>query len=391
MTATSDPNSMTPSDETPATGREPASQPAAPGVLERSLLLASLLAWTGVAISFLLVLGPDLGGAPFCLRLAGCEAILSSRYSVLAGIPLPWLGIAYYLSALTVLLLACATGSGASLTRLLTVGKWLTFDGAGFSACIMLIEFVVLRGFCPLCTASAIVALALYLLTARSRALSERTSCPGSRRSALALAGFVLISGVTATLSSTACRDRLRDALSLPLRIDLSTARMSGPRDAPVELVVFSDFQCPVCAQLAPVLKKIRDQFPDEVLLAYRYFPIEGHDRALPAAIAAECAARQGKFWEYHDEMFAVPEDLSDDRFLAIADSRGLDREVFEACLASGDARQTVESSFAEAAQNRLPGVPMVFLNGRRLAGPLDFDSLAGEIAKILPPGPPSG
>lgn len=174
--------------------------------------------------------------------------------------------------------------------------------------------------------------------------------------------------------------------MARPVAIDLSTARMSGPQNAKVQIVVFSDFECPLCAKAAPLLKRIREEFPNDVMVAYRYFPIEGHARAIPAAIAAECAAEQGVFWDYHDQLFAEPTDLSDARFLSIAQSLKLDRERFLKCLGSEKARKVVQASYKDAVQMGLPGVPLIFLNGRMIDGALDYKRLVKEINQHLHP-----
>jgi protein-disulfide isomerase/uncharacterized membrane protein len=168
------------------------------------------------------------------------------------------------------------------------------------------------------------------------------------------------------------------------LRSDLSTAKLAGPRDAPIELVVFSDFQCEICAQLAPVLKRIRTDFPREVLLAYRYFPLESHPRALPAAIAAECAAEQGAFWEYHDKLFAEGGDLSDAKLRRLAAESGLDEQRFVTCLNADEARKVIEFSYHDAVESGLDGAPSLFLDGRMIGGLLDYETLAELIRKRL-------
>ena len=164
------------------------------------------------------------------------------------------------------------------------------------------------------------------------------------------------------------------------LKIDLATAKISGPRDAKVQLVVFSDFQCHFCRELSSVLRRVRAEFPEEVMLAYRYFPVESHPRALPAAIAAECAAEQGAFWEYHDRLYADGGDMSDARLVAIAEALKLDQGKFSECRNAGRARKAVEMSREDAIKSGLEGAPALFLNGKMLGGKNDYDSLVARI-----------
>jgi protein-disulfide isomerase len=154
--------------------------------------------------------------------------------------------------------------------------------------------------------------------------------------------------------------------------------------DAPVQLVVFSDFQCRFCADLAAVLKRIQTEFPEKVLVAYRYFPIESHDRAMPAAIAAECAAEQGKFWEYHDRLFAERGNLTDSTLLSLATAIGMDLDRFQQCQNSGRAREVVEISRKEAVNLGLEGAPIIALNGRIIGGVVSYEKLRGAVLEAL-------
>jgi protein-disulfide isomerase len=147
---------------------------------------------------------------------------------------------------------------------------------------------------------------------------------------------------------------------------------------------VFSDFECLHCADLSAVLKRVRTDYPNDVLVAYRYFPIERHERAFPAAVAAECAAEQGAFWEYHDRLYAKGSDLSDASFASIASALGLDGDRFRECQASPRARAAVEASRADAAASGLDGVPALFLNGRKVGGMIDYERLVQKIRDVL-------
>ena len=171
------------------------------------------------------------------------------------------------------------------------------------------------------------------------------------------------------------------------LQIDLSTARISGPKNATVQIVVFSDFQCQFCQELSVVLKRVRTEIPNDVMLAYRYFPIESHPRAFAAASAAECGAEQDAFWEYHDKLYAEGGDMSDARLRAIAGELKLDQAKFQECLASGRARGVVEKSRADAVAIGLEGAPALFLNGKMIGGMIDYKDLESRIRDALRKG----
>ena len=99
------------------------------------------------------------------------------------------------------------------------------------------------------------------------------------------------------------------------------------------------------------------------------------HDRAKPAAEAAQCANEQGKFWEYHDKVFANQRAISDDDLKKYASELGLNVEAFAACYSSGKFRADVEKDAAEGAKVGVKGTPAFFVNGRFLSGAQPFEA----------------
>jgi protein-disulfide isomerase/uncharacterized membrane protein len=311
----------------------------------------------------------------------GCETVLGSQYAFFWGIPLSWFGAAFYLALLGVWLAVSAIASLRMRLVLLDGLLWLTLAGLAFSAGLMYVQFAVLHAFCPLCTASAVTIVVLMMTAVRARRSLVAVPSEGSRGAALTLGLFALIPALIFIAGGLAKAKMPPGGL---LMIDLSTAHRIGAANAPVQIVVFSDFQCPFCRQLVPVLQRIRAEFPHEATIAYRHFPLAGHPRALPAAIAAECAAEQGAFWEYHDKLFAEGADLSDAGLLGLAASVGLDQQRFTACLRSAPPRAVVEVNLKEATELGLPGAPSVFINGRRVEGPLTYENLIDRIKELL-------
>ena len=110
-----------------------------------------------------------------------------------------------------------------------------------------------------------------------------------------------------------------------------------GDRDAKVVVVEFSDFQCPACGVAVSIVKEVAEEYGDKILLVFRHFPIiSQHPYALKAAEAAEAAAEQGKFWEYHDKLFENQENLKDGDLKQYAEELGLDMKKFEDALKTG-------------------------------------------------------
>lgn len=145
---------------------------------------------------------------------------------------------------------------------------------------------------------------------------------------------------------------------------------VKGNPDAKVELVEYSDFQCPACGQFYPYVKELMEQYGDQIRLEYRHFPlITVHPFAVPAARAAEAASQQGKFWEMHDKLFENQSTWSNSKnpnslFVQYAEEIGLDTGTFKKHLNSSMIADAVDKSFEEARSRGFSGTPTFLLNG---------------------------
>jgi protein-disulfide isomerase len=147
--------------------------------------------------------------------------------------------------------------------------------------------------------------------------------------------------------------------------IDIEGSPFKGPENAPVTIVAFDDYQCPYCARLEPVLKQVLGKYPREVKLVFKNFPLRMHQQARPAALAALAAHRQGKFWEYHDLLFANYSTLNEQKFRDFAKQIGLDPMRFEADRQGSPVQEQLNRDLRDGAQARVQGTPTVFINGR--------------------------
>lgn len=162
--------------------------------------------------------------------------------------------------------------------------------------------------------------------------------------------------------------ERYYASFDRPRRAKLEVASYGPPlgdAKAPVTLVEFSDFTCPYCQLVRPLLEKFVADRPGRVKLHYKPFPIETHPNASEAAQAAEWARDQGIFWELHDLMFTRPHQLSPEELAGHARELGKDGGDLQAALESGKYRYKVESSQAEARAAGLRGTPTLYFNGR--------------------------
>ena len=150
---------------------------------------------------------------------------------------------------------------------------------------------------------------------------------------------------------------------------------VKGSPSAAVEIVEFSDFQCPYCRHLQPVLKKLLGKYGDKVRLVWKDFPLPVHVDAKPAAIAARCAGEQGKFWEYHDVLFGNQEMLNRGQFIDHASALHLNTEAFIRCLDSGKYRSLLADALETGKRYGIGATPTVFINGRRVAGSLPIET----------------
>jgi protein-disulfide isomerase len=168
-------------------------------------------------------------------------------------------------------------------------------------------------------------------------------------------------------------------------KVDAGNAPSVGPKNAPVQIVEFSDFQCPFCSRVVPTVKQIEEKYKGKVRVAFRHYPLPFHDKAMGAAEAAAAAGEQGKFWEMHDKLFANQQALDRASLEKYAQEIGLDMNKFKADLDSGKFKQAVNADVQYA--NSLGGgmgTPTFFINGRKIAGAMPFDSFAQVIDEEL-------
>jgi protein-disulfide isomerase len=148
-----------------------------------------------------------------------------------------------------------------------------------------------------------------------------------------------------------------------------------GPANAPVEVIEFSDFQCPYCLAAHPTVKRLLESYGDRIHFVYRNFPLPNHPNARPAAEAALCANEQGQFWAYHDRLFGTPGKLSDADLKQTAAELRLDTARFNACVDSHKYKDAVDADVKAGQDAGVAGTPAFFINGREVSGAQPFDA----------------
>lgn len=150
-----------------------------------------------------------------------------------------------------------------------------------------------------------------------------------------------------------------------------------GPADAPVEIVEFSDFDCPYCQRATETIEQLLEEFAGQIRFVYKDYPLPTHPDAFKAAEAGNCAHEQDRFWELHDTMFANQGALSVEELHAYAENLGLDTDAFAECLDSGRHTATVERDMAIGDGYGVSSTPTLFLNGRAVLGAAPYDTFA--------------
>lgn len=149
--------------------------------------------------------------------------------------------------------------------------------------------------------------------------------------------------------------------------INVSHSPAKGSPDAPVTITVFSDFQCAGCARAAEALDQVQADYPEDVKIVFKHYPLRGHRYAVKAAIAAMAAHEQDMFWLYHDILFDEGLNLTEKRLTEIAELLNLDMEKFGYDYHAPEMIDRIRKDIAEAAALGVDGTPTLFVNGSLL------------------------
>ncbi|MCI5160185.1 MAG: disulfide bond formation protein DsbA [Candidatus Electrothrix sp. AUS1_2] len=156
--------------------------------------------------------------------------------------------------------------------------------------------------------------------------------------------------------------------ISFAQDIDTTGSPFLGKKDAPVSLVIFSDFQCPFCSKIQPLVEEALKNNSDKLKVVFKHLPLQMHKEAEPAALAAIAADEQGKFWQMHDALFAAKK-LSAETIEQAAKDIGLDMEKFKKDVASAETKAKLQKDMTDAGKAGVGGTPTLFINGRQVKG----------------------
>jgi len=169
--------------------------------------------------------------------------------------------------------------------------------------------------------------------------------------------------------------------------VPLGNSPWTGASEPLATLIVFTDFQCPHCSTVATVLRQLLERYGRDLRIVYKALPLAMHANAGPAAEAAAEAQAQGKFWEYHDLLFANRERLERPDLERYAEQAGLDVVRFRAALEGERNRASVDADKAMAARFGVRATPSFVLNGKVFAGALPYDTFEARVVAAIAEG----
>ncbi|WP_375758255.1 DsbA family protein [Corallococcus exercitus] len=157
-------------------------------------------------------------------------------------------------------------------------------------------------------------------------------------------------------------------------KVEVGNAPVRGPKNAPVTIVAWSDFECPFCSRAVPTLEQVEKEYKGKVKIAFKHQPLSFHQNAKAAAQASMAAHEQGKFWEMHDKLFANQRALDRASLDKYAQELKLDMNKFKTAMDSGKFDKQIEADMADGASKGANGTPTFFINGRTLVGAQPYD-----------------
>ena len=360
------------------------------------------------------------GGTSICniSALLNCDAVNTSRYAEIGGVPIALVGLAFYV-AVAWLALSAFRGSAPRAAAMIMV---LSVGAVGYDVFLAYASYKI-PALCLICAATwGVNVLLLVGSTLESRSVSPVDALKEHAVPTLiiGLAGLIIgvlayqtggptAPGATAAGSSGPATLNLASLYEQPVgTITLDgTEPMKGDPNAAYTFVEWADFQCPHCATMFPVIEQLLAENKD-IKAYFRHYPISGscnrfvdgvrHENSCQAAAAAECARIQGRFWELASQMFANPDYLGKDDLRFMAEQVGLEPKAFEACMQDPTTAQAIVADVEGGGTAQISGTPAIFLKGafgdqwvRVIGGKEAIETIlnASRSGQPLPPPPP--
>lgn len=344
------------------------------------------------------VLGSAQSGLCNVNEIINCEGAAKSGFATIGNIPIAGLGLGFYAASFLLLLFSTAKNSENTNGSGLLVS--LFGLASAYSLFLLLISIAVVKSLCPWCVLTYLVnflGLAFVWklhgsgpMKTIAHQVSHLKETIFSRPVRIFLPVFVVISVIATLFEQKIIADHVSDEPPQEIvtvdeqQLHCEASPTLGPENAPIRIVEFSDFECPYCSRLAATMQEIEEAYSGQVQIMFRQYPLSFHPHADGAARAAVCAHEQGKFWEYHDELFSHQRDLTPENLLRLGSNIGLDTGALEACMESSFARNQVDADQAAGEEIGVTGTPYFFINGTMYAGAYPFEAISELIDELL-------
>lgn len=173
--------------------------------------------------------------------------------------------------------------------------------------------------------------------------------------------------------------------------IPVGDSAVEGPADAWVTIVEISDFQCPFCGKVIPTLAELKKKYGNDIRIVFKNNPLSFHPRAMPAAMSAECAREQGKFWDVYERQFANQRALDDADLEKYAKEAGVDMGRWKTCVSSNKFQKRIEDEQRQMVAMGARGTPAFFINGHFLSGAQPVNAFEAVVDEELKKAKESG
>ncbi len=173
--------------------------------------------------------------------------------------------------------------------------------------------------------------------------------------------------------------------------VQVGDSAAHGPADAWVTIVEVSDFQCPFCGKVVPTINELQKKYGNDIRVVFKNNPLSFHPRAMPGAMAAECAREQGKFWDVYERLFTNQKALEDADLEKYAKESGVDMGRWKSCYSSNKYKSRIEEEQRQMVTLGARGTPAFFINGRFLSGAQPVQAFEAIIDEELKKAKESG
>jgi protein-disulfide isomerase/rhodanese-related sulfurtransferase len=355
--------------------------------------ISLLLALLGLFDSLYLLWIYTSPSRPMVCLGTGCDTVRLSAYAHLWGLPMPLFGaVGYVLVALLIIAESLVPATLAVEVRHALAGA--TGFGFLFSLYLEYLQGFVIHAWCAWCITSGLVMTALCALAIYNVVRPVPEADPPAQ---LAQVRRYFVVGVAALAIGVPAFYQLSAHGEVPPppppapnettaeRLVRPDSHVAGNPNAPVTVVEFGDFECPVCGREEPVARAIRSKYGNQIRFVFRQFPlVHSHPFAKRMAEASECAADQGKFWEAVEKIYAHQDDLSEDALKRDATEIGLDPVKFNQCMTTGAMAARVERDRQDGLALGVAGTPTFFIGHQVASGVPDLDELSRMIDQEL-------